>query len=124
MVNTRPTMTKSPAMSTITLMMVEASPVTVMQPAIMPAMAHATATGMTFLVPAANASTVVNRAILPVCASTAKKPSPSARSRQLFIRKLTKPMRKAPKMEMAALTAMVRVPEATNHTSSTSGRMR
>ncbi len=106
------------------MMMVEARPVTVMQPAIMPAIAHATATAMQFFAPAENESIAANRATFSVSASTVPNFSPSARSCQLVNRKLMNPMTNAPIMEMAALAAMVRTPDDTSHTKSTSGRIR
>ena len=46
------------------------------------------------------------------------------RSRRLVNRKLMKPITNAPTIEIVAETAIVRVPEATSQTSSTSGRIR
>ena len=63
-------------------------------------------------------------AIFTVSRSTSPNVSPSARSCQLLSRKWMKPMRNAQPMDMAAAEAMVRVPEDTSHTKSTSGMMR
>ena len=111
-------------MRTMTLMMVEARPVTVMQPAMTPAIAQATATGMVLLAPAANASATVSSAILTVSASTEPNVAPSSRSLQLVLRKLMKPTTNAAAIEMAAEAAIVRTPADTIHTRSTSGMIR
>ena len=107
MVRIRPMIRKSPAARTIALMSMEARPVTVMQPAIMPASAHATATAMELRAPAAKASAAVHRAVLQVSSKTLPNVSSSVRSSQLVSRKWMKPITNATKIEMAADTAMV-----------------
>ena len=83
MVRIRPMISTSPEAMTMTLMSVEARPVMVMQPAIMPAIAQATATEMEFFAPAAKASQQVHSAVLVDSKSTLAKLWPSARLSQL-----------------------------------------
>ena len=82
----------------------EARPVTVTQPAIMPAMPQATDTVMAPLPPASRASRIF-----------------SGVRRSLWLRK---PTRTAARMEKTAARCMVVVPALTSHTSSTRGASR
>ena len=86
------------------LMSLEARPVTVTQPAIMPAMPQATDTVMAPLPPASRASRIF-----------------SGVRRSLWLRK---PTMTAARMEKAAARCMVVVPALTSHTSSTRGASR
>ena len=113
-----------PATPTMALIRIEARPVTVMQPAIRPAMAQATATETALLAPACRASKAVASENLVVSTTTLMTLLPASRSRSEVSKKLMKPMMKAPIIEMAAEVAMVRAPVATSHTSSTSGSTR
>ena len=70
MVSSRPRMVASPAMATMPLMSTEARPVSVMQPAIRPAMAQATPTDTALLAPAWKASKACFKANTVVWANT------------------------------------------------------
>ena len=103
-VSSRPIMVASPAICTMALIRMEARPVTVMQPAIIPAMAQATATVMAPLAPASSASTIL----------------PKVSRSSLF----RKPTTMAARMDTAAENCMVRLPEETRKISRARGMMR
>ena len=93
---------------------------TVMQPAIMPAMAQATATVMAPLAPAARASMAERMVDFTVDKIAFFTPIVRMFSNSLW----TKPMTKAAKMDRAAEKAMVFAPEDTSQTSRIKGRIR
>ena len=93
MVSTRPMMVALPAACTIVLMRMDARPVTVMQPAIIPAMAQATATVIAPLAPASSASMTL----------------PTVSRSSLF----KKPTTIAARIDTAAENCMVRLPDDT-----------
>ncbi len=104
MVRIKPMKVAEPASWTMALMRIEARPVTVMQPAIMPAIAQATATVMAPFAPASNASKIFLK----------------VRRSSLF----KKPTMTAARMDTAAENCMVFAPEETSQTSRTSGASR
>ena len=101
MVSTRPTMVALPASWTMALMRMEARPVTVIQPAMMPAMLQATATVIAPREPASRDSTAEKTERLPALPSALPvvmgwvSPSPRLPCRK----KLTKPTAMAARME-------------------------
>ena len=101
MVSTRPIMVALPATETIPLIRIDAKPVTVMQPAMIPAMAQAQATVMAPRAPASSASRIFFRVM------------------RFF--GFSAPTTMVATMDRAAAVWMVRVLEDTSHTSSTSG---
>ena len=104
MVRSRPTMVALPASWTMALIRMEARPVTVMQPAMMPAMAQATATVTAPLAPASRASMPENKVCLPE-AATAEPKSMAGSSPRPCTRmstKLMKPTMTEARMDTAA----------------------
>ena len=89
-----------PASCTMALMRMEAKPVTVMHPAMMPAMAQATATVIEPFAPASSASTAEKNVRLPASPSAAPVPMAGFSSPRLAImKKFTAPTAMATKME-------------------------
>ena len=103
-VRMRPIKVAEPASWTMALMRMDARPVTVMQPAIMPAIAQATPTVIAPFAPASSASKIFL----------------SVRRSSLF----KKPTMMAARIDTAAENCMVFAPEETSQTSRTSGASR
>ena len=103
-VRMRPIKVAEPASWTMALMRMDARPVTVMQPAIMPAIAQATPTVIAPFAPASSASKIFL----------------SVRRSSLF----KKPTMMAARIDTAAENCMVFAPEETSQTRSTSGASR
>ena len=123
MVRKRPIMVMFPARLTIRLMRMDARPVTVIQPAMIPAMPQATATVIAPLLPALRAS--MERKSVLLRQSTKMLPALSPLLSSLWVRKrFTKPMRIAAKIEIAADQAIVLAPVATSVMRRISGRIR
>ena len=107
-------------------MRMEARPVTVMQPAMIPAIAQATATVMAPFAPASRESKT-EFAESPAAPSAALLTVRNVRVCALCrrsIKKLTRPTAMAARMEYAAECDMVFAPEDTSQTSRISGRIR
>ena len=104
----------------------EARPVTVMQPAMIPAIAQATATVMAPFAPASRESKT-DFAESPAALNAAL---PTVRSvcvcvsRRRSVKKLISPTAMAARMEYAAECDIVFAPEDTSQTNSTSGKIR
>ena len=113
-----------PANWTMALMRIEARPVTVMQPAMIPAIAHATATVMAPFAPASSESTDGLAAVSQRAAHGTDRRLRALSSPASGRKKLTRPTAMAARMEYAAECDIVFAPEETSQTSRISGRIR